>query len=84
MEYIEFLKNKMAISHETGFAIEEKDLTPTLFPHVKDTVRWAVHGGCRAIFSSFGMQKTVTQLEICRVIIEKRGGMPLLYARSAW
>ena len=78
MEYLEFLKQKMAISHQTGFEVSESDLTPTLFPHVKDTVRWAVQGGCRAIFSSFGMQKTVTQLEICRVIIQKQGGKALI------
>ena len=77
-DYIDFLKSKMAISHETGFEVSESDLTETLFPHVKDTVRWAVHGGCRAIFSSFGMQKTVTQLEICRVIIQKQGGKALI------
>ena len=63
MEYIEFLRNKMAISHQTGFEINSEDLPPTLSTHVKDTVRWAVAGGCRAIFSSFGMQKTVTQLK---------------------
>ena len=60
-DYIEFLKAKMAIAHQQGFDIQPEDLTPSLFPHVKDTVRWAVQGGCRAIFSSFGMQKTVTQ-----------------------
>lgn len=78
MEYVEFLKKKMAISSQTGFDIEESDLTPSLFPHVKDTVRWAVKGGCRAIFSSFGMQKTVTQLEILRIIIAKKGGKALV------
>ena len=78
MEYIEFLKKKMAISSQTGFDIDESDLTPSLFPHVKDTVRWAVKGGCRAIFSSFGMQKTVTQLEILRIIIAKKGGKALV------
>ena len=62
MEYIDFLRSKMAISSQEGFEISEGELTPSLYPHVKDTVRWAVHGGCRAIFSSFGMQKTVTQL----------------------
>lgn len=77
-DYIDFLKAKMAISHETGFEVSEDELTPTLFPHVKDTVRWAVHGGCRAIFSSFGMQKTVTQLEICRVILAHEGGKALI------
>lgn len=77
-EYIDFLKSKMAISHLTGFEIEESELTPVLFPHVKDTVRWAIKGGCRAIFSSFGMQKTVTQLEILRVILRREGGKGLI------
>ena len=78
MDYIEFLKNKMAISHQSGFEVNEDELTSTLYPHVKDTVRWAVAGGCRAIFSSFGMQKTVTQLEICRIIIRHKGGKALI------
>lgn len=78
MDYIDFLKSKMAISHQTGFEVSESDLTPTLYPHVKDTVRWAVRGGSRAIFSSFGMQKTVTQLEIIRVILAKEGGAGLI------
>ena len=78
MDYIEFLKTKMAISAESGFEVSDEELTPTLYPHVKDTVKWAIHGGCRAIFSSFGMQKTVTQLEICRVIIAHEGGKALI------
>ena len=45
---------------------------------MKDTVRWAVKGGCRAIFSSFGMQKTVTQLEILRVITNRDGGKAIV------
>ena len=77
-EYIEFLKDKMAISHQTGFEVNPDELTPSLYPHVKDTVRWAISGGCRAIFSSFGMQKTVTQLEILRVILNRTGGKGLI------
>lgn len=76
--YIEFLQNKMAVAHNTGFDISTDELTPSLFPHVKDTVRWAIHGGCRAIFSSFGMQKTVTQLEIERLIVKHKGGKGLI------
>ena len=76
--YIEFLKEKMAISQQTGFNIDLEEISPTLYPHVKDTVRWAVAGGCRAIFSSFGMQKTVTQLEILRVILSHKGGKGLI------
>lgn len=60
MDYLDFLRKKMAVSSENGFEINEAELTPTLFPHVKDTVKWALKGGQRAIFSSFGMQKTVT------------------------
>ena len=78
MTYMDFLKEKMAVSHETGFDIFPDELTPTLYPHVKDTVRWAVKGGCRAIFSSFGMQKTVTQLEIIRIILNHKGGKGLV------
>ena len=78
MEYIKFLKSKMAISSQTGFEVTDEMLTPTLFPHVKDTVKWAVRGGCRAIFSSFGMQKTVTQLEICRIITKRENGKGLI------
>lgn len=77
MNYIDFLRNKMAVSHETGFEVFPEELTATLYPHVKGTVRWAVKGGCRAIFSSFGMQKTVTQLEILRVITKREGGKAL-------
>jgi hypothetical protein len=77
-EYIEFLKDKMAISHQTGFEVNPDELTPSLYPHVKDTVRWAISGGCRAIFSSFGMQKTVTQLEILRVVLKHRSGKGLI------
>ncbi|MBR6417997.1 MAG: DNA methylase N-4, partial [Bacteroidales bacterium] len=78
MDYIDFLKQKMAISHNTGFDVSETELTPSLYPHVKDTVRWAIKGGSRAIFSSFGMQKTVTQLEILRLITVHKGGNALV------
>lgn len=69
---------KMAVSECGGFEIADNELTPSLYPHVKDTVKWAVRGGARAIFSSFGMQKTVTQLEILRVIIAHEGGRGLI------
>lgn len=78
MKYIDFLKNKMAIASMSGFDIDKSDLTPDLYPHVKDTVKWAIKGGRRAIFSSFGMQKTVTQLEILRIIIAHEGGKGLI------
>lgn len=78
MEYIEFLKNKMAISQQSGFDISIDEVTDNLYPHVKDSVQWAIKGGCRAIFSAFGLHKTVTQLEILRIIIKHEGGKGLI------
>lgn len=78
MEYLDFLKKKMAVSAENGFEVQDLELTPTLFSHVKDTVKWAIRGGQRAIFSSFGMQKTVTQLEILRLIAIHENGKCLV------
>lgn len=68
----------MAISSQTGFNIVSDKLTQTLYPHVKDSVSWAIRGGCRAIFSNFGLQKTVTQLEILRLITKYKGGKGLI------
>lgn len=77
-KYIDFLMAKMAVSADSGFEVRDEDLSPNLYPHVRDTVKWAVKGGRRAIFSSFGMQKTVTQIEIIRVILAREGGAGLI------
>lgn len=68
----------MAISPESGFRIDRSEITQALFPHVKDSVEWAIRGGNRAIFSSFGLMKTVTQLEILRLIVKYEGGKALI------
>ena len=36
MEYIDFLKTKMAISQETGFKVRRNQLTPTLFDFMEN------------------------------------------------
>jgi hypothetical protein len=77
-DYIDFLKSKMAVSSQNGFDVSRRELTEPLYPHVRDSVVWAIRGGCRAIFSSFGTQKTVTQLEICRLIVMHKGGKGLI------
>lgn len=77
-KYYNFLQNKMAISQESGFSVDENELSDLQYPHVKDSVRWAIKGGCRAIFSSFGLMKTVTQLEILRIIVNKECGKGLI------
>lgn len=64
MEYKEFLENKIVIAQEYGSEIEVTDLNPILMDHQKDIVRWCVSGGRRAIFASFGLGKTIMQLEL--------------------
>lgn len=61
MEYIEFLKNKVAVAPSSGFEVVE--LNKALFPHQADSVRWCLKGGRRAIFASFGNGKTAMGLE---------------------
>lgn len=72
--YIEFLKSKIAYTPETGLGIEVgliefKDGT-RLKEHQRDAINWAIKGGRRALFESFGLGKTIQQLIICKTIID--------------
>jgi hypothetical protein len=78
MEYIDFLKSKMAISPESGFEISTDELNPALMPHQKDIVAWAIRGGRRAVFARFGLGKTVIQEEFVHKIVERFGGKGLI------
>ena len=78
MEYIDFLKTKMAISTDSGFEIDKNKLNPVMLPHQKDIVAWAIKGGCRAIFAKFGLGKTIMELEFCKQVIDYAGGQALI------
>lgn len=78
MNYIDFLKRKIEVAPISGFAIDESEINPALKPHQRDAVKWAVHGGRRALFESFGLGKTVQQLEFCRIVIKHKGGKALI------
>lgn len=77
-EYEEFLLRKVPDSVDTGARITDADINPILFPHQRDIVRWAVVGGRRAIFASFGLGKTVMQLETLRLVKASKGGKALI------
>lgn len=66
--YAEFLRQKIRLAQFNGFDVPVAQINPHLKPHTRDIVRWAVQGGQRAIFASFGLHKTATQLEIFRLI----------------
>lgn len=78
MNYIDFIKSKIEVAPISGFAIDESEINPALKPHQRDAVKWAVHGGRRALFESFGLGKTVQQLEFCRIVIKHKGGKALI------
>lgn len=77
-DYSEFLRQKIKLANFNGFDVPLKQVNPSLKPHTRDIVRWAVQGGNRAIFASFGLHKTATQLEIMRQIGIHRPGLRLL------
>jgi hypothetical protein len=70
--YREFLNAKVVLSKDHGFAIEPGEVHRLLKPHQVDVVRWAVRGGRRAIFASFGLGKTMMQLECLRLVLHQR------------
>ena len=63
-EYKKFLEKKIVVAKEYGTIIDRESINPMLLPHQKDIVHWSIAGGRRAIFASFGLGKTVMQLEI--------------------
>jgi len=76
--YIDFLKSKIVKAELHGFEIQPEDVNPILKPHQRDAVIWAVRGGRRALFESFGLGKTIQQLETLRIILEREGGKALI------
>ncbi|CAG5072925.1 hypothetical protein DYBT9623_04462 [Dyadobacter sp. CECT 9623] len=74
MDYQNFLEAKIRIAEKTGFDIHPEDLHPILKPHQRDIVQWSIKGGRRGIFASFGLGKTIMQLETNRLIHMYKGG----------
>jgi hypothetical protein len=70
MTYQEFLKQKVKIAPKDGFYLDIEKINPNLKTHNKLMVKWMVEGGRRACFASFGLHKTVTQLEAVRCTLD--------------
>lgn len=79
-KYFEFLRNKIELADYSGFAVDPAELHPSLFPHQRDMVIWATRLGRGLIAASFGLGKTVVQIEIARLIHERTGGKFLIVA----
>ena len=78
MDYLEFLKTKIEIATESGFEVERNKINKALKDHQRDAVAWALKGGRRALFESFGLGKTVQEIEFCYQAIKHEGGKALI------
>ncbi len=76
--YREFLERKVPFSAPAGFEVDPREINPRCSPHVRAIVPWLLRGGRRALFASFGLQKTVTQLETVRLAAAHADGAGLI------
>ena len=78
MNYKEFLETKIELAEDSGFAVDPASINPALKPHQRDAVAWALKGGRRALFESFGLGKTVQEIEFCYQAAKYCGGRALI------
>ena len=76
--YHKFLEAKVAIAPTFGFDVSPDEVNPALKSHQRDAVVWAVRGGRRALFESFGLGKGSQQLEIVRLVLTRVVGRGLI------
>ncbi|MFR2149116.1 MAG: hypothetical protein ACLS7Z_00205 [Christensenellales bacterium] len=62
-----FLKSKVVVAPK-GFAIDRGQQSGAERPS-KDAVQWAIAGGRRALFESFGLGKTAQEIEFCHQVV---------------
>ena len=72
-DYQQFIERKVRFDHACGFDVVRDDIHPLLDRHQPDVVQWMVRGGRRACFASFGLGKTMMDLEVTRLTMEHGG-----------
>lgn len=72
-DYEAFIKAKECIPANKGFEVSDDEINQILKPFQRACVRWALAGGCRGLFESFGLGKSVQQLEIVRLVLKYLG-----------
>lgn len=76
--YHDFLQRKVCIAPTHGFTVDQSLVNTNMKPHCQAIVPWLLEGGRRALFASFGLHKTVIQLEAVRLASEHVGGRGLI------
>ncbi|MFT3966841.1 MAG: DNA methyltransferase [Sphingobium sp.] len=76
-DYRAFLEAKIPLAQKAGLPCSLDDIPTHLLDgrpikdHQRHIVRWAIEGGRRALFEAFGLGKTLQQLLILKVMLEK-------------
>lgn len=70
MSYAELLARRRRQAQPEGPTVTADDMHPSLLPHQRDIVAWAVRGARRAIWADTGLGKTRMQVEWCRLSAE--------------
>jgi DNA modification methylase len=76
--YADFLADKRPVAAASGIELPLEAINPALKPHTRAMVQWAARGGRRAVFASFGLHKTSTQIELLRALKTRVGGEALI------
>lgn len=72
------METKIELATDSGFIVNPEKINKALKPHQRDAVAWALKGGRRALFESFGLGKTVQELEFCHLAAEHESGQALI------
>jgi DNA modification methylase len=78
--YDKFLAAKVPRAELRGFEPADGELHASLMPHQREIARWALRGGQRAVFASFGLGKTRMHLQVAQSIIKRTGKKYLIVA----
>jgi superfamily II DNA or RNA helicase len=76
-DYDAWVDGKFKTATFDGIDVPESELTPSMFPHQRDLVRWALRKGRAAIFADTGLGKSLMELEWARHVA-KRGRVLVL------
>jgi len=76
--YSQFLAAKVCTAAQLGFDVDPNMVSDRMKSHCRAIVPWMLAGGRRALFTAFGLHKTVMQLEAVRLASEHVGGRGLI------
>jgi hypothetical protein len=69
--YAEFLATKRRAAGSLGIAVEPEQIHPSLFGFQRHIVRWSVHKGRAAVWTTTGTGKSRMQVEWCRLSADR-------------